>query len=82
MPFARMAFAVRGKDAELFTSDLRLWIPQFRRGTYPNVMVIQGEPIFHEGRQDEVLNPALIVEVLSKSTEGFDREAFLIFNSA
>ncbi|HIK30129.1 MAG TPA: Uma2 family endonuclease [Oscillatoriales cyanobacterium M59_W2019_021] len=72
--YAFLKFALRGKDAEPFTSDLRLWIPQFRRGTYPDVMVIRGEPIFHEGRQDEVLNPSLIVEVLSKSTEEFDLE--------
>jgi Uma2 family endonuclease len=69
-----LQFSLRGKGAEPFMSDLRLWIPQFRRGTYPDVMVIKGQPIFHEGRQDEVLNPVLIVEVLSKSTEDFDRE--------
>ena len=59
---------------ELFHNDLRLWIPRYRRGTYPDVMVIEGEPIFNEGRSDEILNPVLIVEVLSKSTKDFDRE--------
>lgn len=72
--FTLLKFSLRGKGAEPFMSDLRLWIPQFRRGTYPDVMVIKGQPIFNEGRQDEVLNPALIIEVLSKSTEDFDRE--------
>ncbi|MGB6166138.1 MAG: Uma2 family endonuclease [Geitlerinemataceae cyanobacterium] len=73
--FAFLKFSLRGKGAEPFMSDLRLWIPQFRRGTYPDVMVIKGQPIFNEGRQDEVLNPILIVEVLSKSTEDFDSPA-------
>jgi Uma2 family endonuclease len=69
-----LKYALRGKNAEPFMSDLRLWIPRFRRGTYPDVMVIQGQPAFNEGRKDEVLNPVLIVEVVSKSTKDFDRE--------
>ena len=55
-------------------NDLRLWIPRHRRVTYPDFMVISGQPVFNEGRKDEILNPVLIVEVLSKSTEYFDRE--------
>ncbi len=66
--------ALRGKNAKVFISGLRLWIPRYRRGTYPDVMVIEGEPVFTEGRRDEILNPMLIVEVLSKSTKDFDRE--------
>jgi Uma2 family endonuclease len=63
--FAFIKFSLRGKRAEPFMSDLRLWIPQYRRENYPDVMVIQGQPIFNEGHQDEVLNPVLIFEVLS-----------------
>ncbi|MGB7710180.1 MAG: Uma2 family endonuclease [Microcoleus sp.] len=59
---------------ELFHNDLRLWMPRYRRGTYPDVMVIEGKPVFNDGRNDEILNPVLIVEVLSKSTKDFDRE--------
>jgi organic hydroperoxide reductase OsmC/OhrA/Uma2 family endonuclease len=66
--------ALRGKNAKVFISGLRLWIPRYRRGTYPDLMVIEGEPVFTEGRSDEILNPMLIVEVLSKSTKNFDRE--------
>lgn len=71
--YAFLKYALRGKNAEPFMSDLRLWIPRYRRGTYPDVMVISGEPVFNEGRNDEVLNPILIIEVLSNSTEDFDR---------
>ncbi|GET38329.1 Uma2 family endonuclease [Microseira wollei] len=71
--YAFLKYALRGKNAEPFMSDLRLWIPRYRRGTYPDVMVISGPPVFTEGRNDEVLNPILIVEVLSNSTEDFDR---------
>lgn len=65
---------LEGQPYELFHNDLRLWIPRYRRGTYPDVMVIEGKPVFTEGRNDEILNPVLIVEVLSKSTKDFVRE--------
>jgi Uma2 family endonuclease len=72
--YAFLKSALRGKNARPFISDLRLWIPQYRRGTYPDVMAIEGEPVFTEGRNDEILNPILIVELLSQSTKDFDRE--------
>ncbi|MGH2414015.1 MAG: Uma2 family endonuclease, partial [Microcystaceae cyanobacterium] len=64
--------AFRGKSYEVFPSDLRLWIPEYRKGLYPDVMVIAGEPVLNEGRNDEILNPCLIIEVLSQSTSGYD----------
>jgi Uma2 family endonuclease len=74
--------ALRGTSYRVQSSDLRLWIPQYSRGTYPDVMVIAGEPVFNENRADEVLNPCLIVEVLSKSTEGYDRgDKFFYYRS-
>jgi len=72
--YAFLKSALRGKNARPFMSDLRLWIPRYRRGTYPDVMVVAGELVCTEGRKDEILNPVLIVEVLSKSTNNFDRE--------
>ncbi|MEG4073482.1 Uma2 family endonuclease [Microcoleus sp. Pol14C2] len=72
--YALLKSALRRKNARPFMSDLRLWIPRYRRGTYPDVMVVEGELVCTEGRKDEILNPALIVEVLSKSTKDFDRE--------
>ena len=72
--YAFLKSGLRGKNARPFMSDLRLWIPRYRRGTYPDVMVVEGELVCTEGRKDEILNPVLIVEVLSKSTKDFDRE--------
>ncbi|MEG4089616.1 Uma2 family endonuclease [Microcoleus sp. Pol12B4] len=72
--YAFLKYSLRGKNARPFMSDLRLSIPRYRRGTYPDVMVVEGELVCTEGRKDEILNPALIVEVLSKSTKDFDRE--------
>ncbi len=58
---------------EAINNDLRIWIPKYRCGVYPDAMVIQGQMQFHNGRKDEILNPLLIVEVLSPSTRKYDR---------
>ena len=77
-----LKIALRKTNYHIQTSDLRLWIPQHGRATYPDVMVISGDPSFSDNRSDEVLNPCLIVEVLSKSTEGYDRgDKFLYYRS-
>lgn len=65
--------ALQGQPYEVFMSDLRLWIPRYHQYTYPDVLIIKGEPIFEEERTDTVLNPAIIFEVLSKSTSSRDR---------
>jgi Uma2 family endonuclease len=73
--FAFLKFINRDTQFEPINSDLRLWIPDFRRGLYPDVMVFDGEPQLNGNRTDEVLNPTLIVEVLSPSTADYDRES-------
>ncbi|MCZ8222886.1 MAG: Uma2 family endonuclease [Microcystis sp. LE19-84.1B] len=65
--------ALRKTIYEVFPSDLRLWIPQYNRGLYPDLMLIAGEPLFSDNRNDEILNPCVIIEVLSPSTSGYDR---------
>jgi Uma2 family endonuclease len=41
--------------------------------TYPDIVVVCGAPQLLDGRRDTLLNPTLIVEVLSPSTEAYDR---------
>ena len=65
--------ALRDTNFQTYNGDLRIWIPSFNHGTYPDVLVINGEPEFNGSRTDEILNPLLIVEVLSPSTEAYDR---------
>lgn len=55
------------------TSDLRIKVAVAGLYTYPDCSVICGEPQYFGDQQDVVLNPLLIVEVLSPSTEGYDR---------
>jgi Uma2 family endonuclease len=54
-------------------TDQRLWIPERNLYTYPDVMVIPRPIVLQPGRKDTVMNPILIVEVLSDSTENYDR---------
>ncbi|MDW8269982.1 MAG: Uma2 family endonuclease [Anaerolineae bacterium] len=61
------------KRCEAFATDLRLFVKRHRFYTYPDVMVICGRLQFAPGRMDTVTNPVLIVEVLSPSTEAYDR---------
>ncbi|MDY6937577.1 MAG: Uma2 family endonuclease [Cyanobacteriota bacterium] len=68
-----LGFLLRDTDFRLYNGDLRVWIREFQCGTYPDLMVVDGEPEFNGDRTDEILNPLLIVEVLSPSTEGYDR---------
>lgn len=68
-----LKLALRGKNYKVFMSDLRLWIPQYNVYTYPDLLVTNGKPILQHNRNDTVINPLLIVEVLSKSTKNYDR---------
>ncbi|WP_072925124.1 Uma2 family endonuclease [Microcystis aeruginosa] len=68
-----LKLALRGTNYRLQSSDLRLWIPQYNRGLYPDLMIIAGEPLFSDNRNDEILNPCVIIEVLSSSTSSHDR---------
>ncbi len=70
---ALLKFASRGRDFTVRAGDMRVWIPRYRLYVYPDVYVIQGKPIFQETRKDVVLNPQLIIKILSKSTQNYDR---------
>ena len=70
---AVLKFASRRKDFTVRAGDMRVWIPRYRLYVYPDVYVIQGQPIFQENRKDVVLNPKLIIEILSKSTQDYDK---------
>ena len=64
---------LRDTSCRVYNGDMRIWVPEFQCGTYADALVINGKPEFNGDRTDEILNPLLIVEVLSPSTEGYDR---------
>jgi Uma2 family endonuclease len=67
-------FGLKGKPYDLFIADQRLAIPNSNRYTYPDVMVVPQPIELQAGRKDTVMNPILIAEVLSDSTEAYDRD--------
>jgi Uma2 family endonuclease len=65
---------LKRRPCEVHPNDLRVRVPSARLYTYPDVVVICGEPVFEEDDQrDILLNPTLLGEVLSPSTEAYDR---------
>ncbi|MEH2234799.1 Uma2 family endonuclease [Nostoc sp.] len=80
--YAYLKFGLRGNNYDIYIGDVRLWIPRYRQHTYPDVMVIEGQPIYTETSTTTVMNPMLIAEVLSKSTKNYDQgDKFLYYRS-
>jgi Uma2 family endonuclease len=63
----------RGRPCRVYQSDMRVNIPSVPLFTYPDVSALCQEPQFREDRRDNLLNPSFIAEVLSESTESYDR---------
>lgn len=64
---------LKGRPATAYPSTMRLKVNSTGLYTYPDVTVVCGKPQFEDAQQDTLLNPTLIVEVLSESTEAYDR---------
>lgn len=70
---AELRNQLRCRPGRVYPSDMRVRIPQTGLYTYPDVVVARGQERFDDQQQDTLLNPTVVVEVLSKSTENFDR---------
>ena len=64
---------LRQRQCRVYPRDLRLRIPRTGLFTYPDLMIVCGEPQFEYDRRDVITNPIVLVEVLSNSTEAYDR---------
>lgn len=64
---------LKGSPCIPFASDLRVKIERTGLYTYPDVTILCGEARFDDERRDTLLNPTVIVEVLSESTKNYDR---------
>lgn len=67
-------FILKRQPYRVFTTDQRLWIPNKRIYTYPDIIILKSPLTYQENRKDIVINPLVIVEVLSKSTQNYDRD--------
>ncbi|PZO44618.1 MAG: hypothetical protein DCF19_02420 [Pseudanabaena frigida] len=72
---ALLLLALEDLEYSVFMSDMRLWMPEYNRYTYPDVIVVAGEPVFVDQSEMEVTNPYLIVEILSSSTQAYDHDS-------
>jgi len=81
---------LRGRACQVFSRDLKRLSDSVLRSPYPtpgldacpDLIVVCGEPQFHDELRDVLLNPRVIIEVLSPSTEAFDRgEKFLRYRT-
>lgn len=57
----------------VYTSDMKIQIPKLNHFVYPDAVVVCEKPVFYNNRKDVIINPLLIVEVLSPSSEEKDR---------
>jgi len=64
---------LRNRPCRVYPSDLKVRVPNSKRFFYPDVSVVCGEIRFADDERDVILNPILVVEVLSESTAAYDR---------
>jgi Uma2 family endonuclease len=72
--YAALNFALKKQPFQVFFADQRVWIPKYNIYTYPDIMIIKDDLQFQEGRKDTLINPYIIIEVLSKSTRSYDKD--------
>lgn len=64
---------LKGKSCRIFPSDLRVHIESTNSFTYPDATIVCGKPELLDEHFDTLLNPSVIIEVTSPSTETYDR---------
>lgn len=67
--------AFKGSEYRVYPSDRMLFVPECQLNYYPDVMIVKGQPVFHQHtpKMQATLNPYAIIEVASESTEHYDR---------
>lgn len=65
--------ALLDRPCEVHGSDMRIKIQATGRYLYPDASVVCGPPVFEDATRDTLLNPVVVVEVLSDSSEAYDR---------
>lgn len=64
---------LKGRSCNVFSGDMRVKVSPTGLYTYPDLVVVCGRPRFEDRELDTLLNPTVVVEILSKSTEAYDR---------
>lgn len=71
--YGKLAYRLEGKPCQPFGSDMRLNIPENTLYTYPDITIYCGELKTSELDEDTVVNPSVVIEILSPSTKEYDR---------
>ncbi len=71
--FIALSLQLRTQPCETYMNDMRVQTSPAGLYTFPDVVVVCGPPEFRDDHADTLLNPTVIVEVLSPTTEAFDR---------
>jgi len=71
--FGHLWQQLQGRDCRVYKADVKVHVVEAGRFAYPDIAVVCGERQFADSRKDVLLNPTVIVEVLSKSTANYDR---------
>ncbi len=72
---SELSAQLRARQCRVLASDLKVGLQDSRKFFYPDVTVVCGELQYYDDRRDIILNPDIVFEVLSPSTEAFDRGA-------
>lgn len=75
---AALRDALQGGPCRALPSDMKVHLPSREAFVYPDAGIVYGPPAFYDATQDVLTNPAAIFEVLSESTERFDRGEKLV----
>jgi Uma2 family endonuclease len=70
---AELRGALSGRGCRAFESNMRVHIPATGRYVYPDGSIVCGRPELTDDTRDTLLNPRVVIEVLSSSTEAYDR---------
>jgi Uma2 family endonuclease len=71
--FTELNVMLRGKGCRPYTHDMRVYARQSKTHVYPDIVVACPPIEFRDEKRDTLLNPQVVVEVLSPSTEAYDR---------
>lgn len=70
--YANLHFQLRNRPCEIYQNDMRVKVSE-NFYTYPDIVIVCGEPQIERKHGENLLNPIVLIEVLSPSTEKFDR---------
>lgn len=71
--FAALHAKLKNTEYMTFGSDMRMYVSENGLFTYPDISVYEREVKLYDKEEDTILYPVVIIEVLSKSTQGYDR---------